>query len=233
MDRLSLWSGLPAGQPQVMPQPMANAIFRSHDDLRIADLQVDKSLPPLSVWDRTSDPTAKAYAGAATRRQDEGTMSWMMTVSPNLARMQPYDLYTVSIVVFHRRVIDPALANEFTLNVTSFPGGGVSGGDIVVDTSGLSATDLREAKTPENSWALLSGQVTLPQGSGTINVFQWYRVLGSEQDTNQRNITLAGPDWPVNNAALPLTNSQLTIIPGTIAVYQKNMQIEGTSLWRK
>jgi hypothetical protein len=249
MPRLALWNymiGPPdntANPSKIMSLPLARTIFQSHDDLRIVDLQRDRTLPPLAVWERISNDATNTDLSKApltpTRRQDEGHMSWMITAFPNLAKGSPYDLYTVSIVVFNRRIMDSAIRSEFTTNVipnaTGFPGGGVSGGDVIVsfDTSTYSADEIREAKTPENSWVLLSGQVPVPN-SNPINVFQWYRVLGSEQtNTNERQLTLAGPDWPVSNTANPVQNTQMTIIPGTVAVYQENMQIEGTSLWRK
>jgi hypothetical protein len=235
MNRFSLWNG-GLGPPDATPnlnkiysKAMAQSIFSSQDDLRLQVSETDRTLPPVQLFNRsttgsTADPS---------RRQAEGTMSWMLTAFPNRARSSPADLFTVSIVVFNRRVIDPALKTEFTANVTSFPGGGVAGGDIVIDftdpTLGYSSDDILEAKIPENSWVLLSGK------AGTLNVFEWYRVLAVDGTSpSVRQVSLAGPDW---NTAI--TGPQLTVIPGTMAVYQRNVQLEtglsdgaGATLWR-
>lgn len=227
MHRLTLWNGM-GGAPDTTPviakrlsKPLAEAIFRSHDDLQLNVSETDRSLPPGQVWLRTETATE------ATRRQAQGHMSWMMTVQPNLALGYPADVYKVSVVVFYRRIVEPTLRNEFTAHVTAFPGGGVAGGDIVADfaTMGYSTDELREAKIPENTWVLLSGTHT----TGQQRVFEWYRVLASDSTTTtERQITLAGPDWDTTKIA----NTQVTVIPGTMAVYQENMQLEGVSLWR-
>jgi Tfp pilus assembly protein PilV len=224
MARLTLNNG--SGVP--VSAEFADFIFRSHDDLSLNVSESDRTLPPTQVWSRSNDPSA-----TPTRRQSRANMSWMMTAFPNMGKGADYsyDLWTVSIVVFSNRVLDTNLRSEFTANVTSMPGGGVAGGDIEIafDTSVYTADDINEAKTPENSWLLLSGQV--PYGMSTINVFQWYRVLASDNvSANERVVTLAGPDWPAG-----ASNVQATIIPTTVAVFQKNMRLElgsGTSLWR-
>lgn len=210
----------------------ADLIFRSHDDLSLNVSESDRTLPPTQVWSRANDNSTQ------TRRQSRANMSWMLTAFPNMGKGvdRTYDLWTISIAVFNNRVLDTALKSEFTANVTSMPGGGVTGGDIEIafDTSVYTADEIAEAKTPENSWLMLSGQVTANDSSGNprqVNVFQWYRVLASDNaSASERFVTLAGPDWPAT-----ASNIQATIIPTTVAVFQKNMRLElgsGTSLWR-
>lgn len=230
MYRLTMNNG--SGVP--ISAEFADLIFRSHDDLSLNVSETDRTLPPTQVWSRANDNTSQ------TRRQSRANMSWMLTAFPNMGKGidRTYDLWTVSIAVFNNRVIDPTntLKGEFTATVTSMPGGGIAGGDIEIafDTSVYTADDINEAKTPENSWLLLSGQVTANDSSGNprqANVFQWYRVLASDNvSASERVVTLAGPDWPTS-----ATNIQATIIPTTVAVFQKNMRLElggGTSLWR-
>jgi hypothetical protein len=237
MPRVTLNNG--SGSP--MNQALAASIFRSHDDLSLSLDSSDRTLPPSQVWSRDG--------GVATRRQSEGTMSWMLTVHPNLAHNSSYDLWTVSVVVFNRRIIDANIRGEFTANVTSLPGGGISGGDIEIafDTATYSTDDINEAKTPENSWVLLTARRRIIVGYdmngepiyGYIHVSQWYRVLASdntgttEPAAANRVLTLSGPDWPVD--PVNILDVQATIIPSTVAVFQENMRLEigkGTSLWR-
>ncbi len=236
MNRLTLNNGVGA----IMAAPMARSIFNAHDDLRIAfaasgstvlmDSPPDRSAPPRQIWNLTKDSN-----DGASRRQAQENMSWMATVHPNYASGYGVgsDTFTVSVIVFNRRILDSTLQNEFTTNeltAADYPGAGVSGGDVVLTFA--NANDAKEAKTPENSWLLMGGrkQVDTDTNGNPIylNAFQWYRVLASDQtNATQRQVTLAGPDWDTT-----LQNVQATIIPGTIAVYQKNMQLESSTLWR-
>lgn len=227
VPRLTLSNG--AGG--AMSLPMAKSIFMSQDDLRIAfpgsgtlllDAPADRSLSPQQVWNQTKDS-----ADPSVRRQSAESMSWLMTVHPNWALGIPANSFTVSVAVINRRILDATVKNEFTASVTAFPGGGVSGGDVVLtfDSSSYSADDMRAAKLPENSWLLLAatGQV----GSTPVKLLQWYRVLASDTTgPYERQVTLSGPDW---NTAL---TTEATIIPGTVAVYQRNLQLESSTLWR-
>jgi hypothetical protein len=113
----------------------------------------------------------------------------------------------------------------------------VAGGDVVLNFANIDQA--REAKTPENSWLMLGGRKQIGTDSmGSpiyIRLYEWYRVIASDQTSaTQRQVTLAGPDWD-----LGIEQVQATIIPGTMAVYQKNVQLSGgvsqsagANLWR-
>lgn len=257
LDPLAIASGNTAGFPQyasvqmarltlanggggTMSLPLARSIFTSQDDLRIAfpgngtlllDSPPDRSVTPQQVWNLTKDS-----ANASSRRQSLESMSWMTTVHPNYGDGNwgiSSDTFTVSVVVINRRILDATLQTEFTSNVltaSDYPGAGISGGDVILTFP--SADQAKEAKTPENSWLLMGGRKQIGLDSMMqpvyVHAFQWYRVLASDQTSaTQKQVTLSGPDWDTS-----LENVQATIIPGTVAVYQRNMQLESSTLWR-
>lgn len=236
MSRLTLNDGV-APDPK-MSLAMAKSIFSSSDDLRVAfqtstnntvplvERPNDRSLPPQQVWNTTMVPN-----DGSVRRQASETMSWMATVHPNWAMANPSDSYTVSVIVFNRRIVDTSLITEFTGTVSSFPGAGVSGGDVIVDfkNTDYTAKQMEDLKVPENSWLMLGGRAQVTYQGTPINVdlYQWYRVIASVRTgTHQMELTLSGPDW---NKDIP---TEATIIPGTVAVFQRNMQLESSTLWR-
>ncbi len=102
--------------------------------------------------------------------------------------------------------------------------------------------------------ATLTNPVPSPAGSVTppsptpLHIFRWYRVVSADDviDKNglsianggitaagggapySRNVTLAGPDWPVNL----ITGSTFAFIcDGVVAVYEKTMPLERTSVY--
>lgn len=230
------------GNGGTMGLAMARSVFVSQDDLSIAfpgtgtqllDAPPDRSVAPQQIWNVT-----KNSADASVKRLSQASMSWFATVHPNYGSAtygQGCDTFTVSVVVVNRRILDPTLQTEFTTNVlaasTDFPGAGIAGGDVVLTFP--TADQAKEAKTPENSWLMLGGRKLIYTDPMTgqryyLDLFQWYRVLASDQTSpTQRQVTLAGPDWDTS-----LESIQATIIPGTVAVYQRNMQLESSTLWR-
>ena len=101
----------------------------------------------------------------------------------------------------------------------------------------------------QGQWVMLSGAVnTNTTGVWTV-MHKWYRVVAADSEvaiddtgapamhptsnTAWKNVTLAGPDWPVwattNQGGV--VNTQVTIMPGVVAVFEKTIRLENSSLW--
>jgi type II secretory pathway pseudopilin PulG len=237
MNRITLRNSV-GGAP--ISTEMADHIFQSQDDLSLSETERDRTLPPYQLWapdDSQITPTA-----SPTRRQFEGSMSWMATIRPRwdgvepLQSASPYtgaqgqlppryrDLYQVSVAVFYRRVLGEEVTTQASTSNQFFLSGGIAGGDTRFVFNNVADA---QVPTPENSWLMVMGQMRV--GNVDLPVFQWYRVLASDPDAADatiRYVTLDGPDW--NMAA---TNVQATIIPGTVAVYEKTLRLETSNLW--
>jgi type II secretory pathway pseudopilin PulG len=232
---------------------LADAIFRSTDDV-IVDQPSDRSLPGTSSYfNDTSTTPAKPL-----KRASGGLYSWMATVTPYypvessiepVAGMQ----CTLSIAVFYRRSLpsptatfDPTTVHESIVEVTlsGAPApnasqdytslGGVEAILKVTNTSGLgtSANPNPLAYAKPGNWLMLCQ--SRPNGSGSYPDFKWYRVTNGDavEDTSATataNVTLTGPDWQFAKADSPKTYACL--FDGIVAVYQKMIQLEGSSPW--
>jgi len=129
--------------------------------------------------------------------------------------------------VFHRRdhfVVDA----ERPVTVSSFNSNGYNGGDVV-----LHADSEDDLKMKEGEWLMLAGTNAALQTH-----FRWYRIqtadAGPVEDTSvtppvwTRDLTLFGQDWP---QAPLLTVHKAVWIPGVVAVYEKTIRLETSSLW--
>jgi hypothetical protein len=165
------------------------------------------------------------------------------------------DLYVLSVLVFNRRdrsypldtalyldgnaTLGPQINPERLVDVNCFPGGGIGGGEVLLQAragrgTGNVAGDL---DVRANDWIMLSGAT----GSGATAVgpvFLWYRVVDADADisTNgssgylQRYVTLQGPDWPLPNLALDSPSvTQATIATGVVAVYEKTIRLDNSN----
>ena len=130
-----------------------------------------------------------------------------------------YGAYTVSVIVFHKRDLTPPWApgeiekpGERTCTA-NFIGGGYGGGDVLLTVPGLGQTapiDRAEfLDVRKGQWLMMMGtqiDTALPPANpGFVPpvgryVFKWYRVVSvGDIEENpphyQRFVTLAGPDW--------------------------------------
>ncbi len=228
MQRITLRAA-PRGGP--MSKPLADYIFQTTDDLSF--IRQPNVVSPRQEMTSTGQ-----------KRQSSGDISWMATVVPKFEMGRPplpgtvpqSDLYTLSVVVMFQR--DAALsmnastatqiANERIAQVM-FLGGGVGGGDVQL--VGAAPTDVA---VRAGDWLMLSQEVPVvdfdPMGrpvNVTRAVHKWYRVIAGDitPGSNTREVTLQGPDW---NPALP---TQATIVTGAVAVYEKTIRLESSSLW--
>ena len=253
MWRLSLYSGLngpgPAFAPLPLPKLMADSAFVFDDDLNY-DRAADASLVSSQVLDY--------LPGAATtpaRRQREGHLAWMATLVPKLDRyvgvtsnIRPLiNTYVLSVVVFYDRpanlVYNADPLNERVLNVAAMPGGGVTGGEVLLRTTG-NPVDQQDAdkqlNVHTNEWIMLMGTLpsvqigidpvsSNPVFTDPVHVFKWYRVSDIEAEVTwpgpgnpaERYITLMGQDWIV-----PLANTQAVAMEGVVAVVEKTIRLE-------
>ncbi|MHB8951661.1 MAG: type IV pilus modification PilV family protein [Pirellulaceae bacterium] len=245
MPRITLSPSPWAAGNLVMGRLQADQIFTSDDEL-VFELPSDRTLGPLQSFSLA--PTAPF---APLRRSINGYTSWMATVVPRLDRMGNLtDEYTLSIVVFSRRVIDAPVNNVNAVNVAServvhvaiisgqpafFSGQpAVGGGDLELVTRRNNEEDLR---LRTGDWVMLSGTKLRPGLPTPIQVHKWYRVANAGEEAvfdagnNNwvRDVTLIGPDWDWMSNISPTT--QVTIVRGVVAVFEKTIRLETSSLW--
>jgi hypothetical protein len=235
MPRITLTPSPGATLPltAVMLPPRANQVFTSDDSL-VFDLPQDRTLGPVQNF--SLSPTAPY---PPLRRNTNGYFSWLATIVPKLDRMGNLtDEYTLSVVVFSRRIIDAALTNENLAServvvVGNFYSGqpAIGGGDLRLATRRNYADDLQ---LRSGDWVMLSGTEPRTGTLAPIQVHKWYRVANAGEEAVLgspgvwvRDVTLVGPDWNWQNN--PTT--QVTIARGAVAVFEKTIRLETSSLW--
>jgi hypothetical protein len=154
--------------------------------------------------------------------------------------------YVMSAVVFYKRQTqlntyipsdpnDPEV--ERVTDVVAFAGNGVNGGDVTIQARNPAAKELR---IHEGDYVMLSGNTYSispfpPQRKFLGPRFQWYRVVAVNGDSYpnggniQRDLTLDGPDWPVNPATgvlVPPGLTQLTIVSGVVGVVSTVVELQ-------
>lgn len=223
MFRISLRPAVGLSNVQGMKRAQAEQSFLYQDDLTVS-LPDDRTLLPI-----------QSFGSGNVKRQYEGRFSWLATLTPKDAAAG--DLYVLSIVVLHRRDLGMTLPaatpgteepeNERLVNVTFATGVTLApgGGDVTLVTRSTTRPE-KDLRLGQGEWVLLMG------ASGARSVFKWYRVLAVEPDTRsvgglfKRDVTLFGPDW---DATLP--TQQALLMNGVVAVYEKTIRLETSSLW--
>ena len=84
------------------------------------------------------------------------------------------------------------------------------------------------------NWIMLMRKVRL-SATEERTVYRWYKVIAADDEldsTNtQRTVTLDGPDWTVDTTASGDYPTFAVIVPGVVAVYEKIVRLEGSSLY--
>ncbi len=259
----------------IMSALQADQIFVTDDELSF-DLPTDETLPPVQIF--------------GDKRESDGTLSWMATVSPKIDNNGVFkDTYMLSIVIFNRRDVaslgrgqtmfedlnadgiadvgeEPTYNERLTWIIgpsanpdatPQFHGDGYGGGDVT-----LEATTADELELKSGDWVML--MQNLRSTSPYSPMFRWYRVAetdGPYWDGTQflegrpidraiagnadrpgnyeRDATLIGADWPWLSTAdrlrdgsggqVPVTYA--TLVTGVVAVYEKTIRLETSSLW--
>jgi len=257
MDRVSLRT-VPGGATG-MTLEQAVSVFMSDDDL-VFNLPTDRTLPPQQKYDastfkRQSEGKFSWIATLTpvfTNYEEYNNQPPASTILP--------DNYVLSIVVFHRRDLSLTVAtgtsateegadNERLAFVSQFHSEGFGGGDVELQTRpSRPASDLA---VREGEWVMLSAMVDAgalfkPLASGHtvantqqfVPMFRWYRVMAADGITGTgpytRNVTLQGFDWNEVYALQALgraTQTQATLLNGVVAVYEKTICLETSSLW--
>ncbi len=252
MPRITLSPSPASAATDFMDRLQADQLFRSGDSLSF-DLPADRTLGPRQVFSRAPNPSAlPPEQRTPLRRSTSGAYSWMATLVPRLDRVGNLtDEYTLSVVVFWRRVIDPTLTNENVaservVHVATLPSGvpafysgqpAIGGGDVRLAARRNAPGDLL---LRAGDWVMLSGQ---KQRTGTLRdilVHKWYRVVNAGEEEPLeipagsgnwfRDVTLVGPDWDWQGLA-PGTRTQVTIVRGVVTVLEKTIRLETSSLW--
>lgn len=251
MPRITLTPSPTMPVTAAMTRLQADRLFLSDDSL-VFDLPEDRTLGPVQNFNLSA-------SNLPLRRNATGTLSWMATIVPRLDRVRYVDAsgvlltdeytdeYTLSVVVFSRRIIDATLTNEDRAServvmVNAFYCGqpAVGGGDMQLVSRRNSADDLL---LRAGDWVMLSGWKlvdvrSIVSGStvstSRVQVHKWYRVVNAgDAPLNNgtawtRDVTLIGPDWDWQGLD---SNTQVTIVRGAVAVFEKTIRLETSSLW--
>lgn len=221
----------------------AEAIFMSRDDVI-----VDPGAKP-------EDATKAKFDNG--RRDFNGEYSWAAMLSPTYPGVKPpgndptntayaygkpyaEQSCQLSIIVFYRRPLNGAtalvdndtvsgqsIARERTVSVVSFDGNGIGGGEVTIRP-----TNPYDAMLKVGEYVLLYQAPSGNPGDSAYKPYraQWYRIIGADKfdPGANRQVTLTGPDWDTNNG---YATPQMVIFDGAVAVYNKSLRLEGSSLW--
>ncbi len=145
-----------------------------------------------------------------------------------------------------------------TLQYSGFYGDGLSGGDVALVDKSLysqlsggtavasSATPYQDLLVKRGQWILLARNVVF--GVNVYPQFSWYKVTEADPDELQsatsseltgsppaglpiRHVTLFGQDWNPIRSPNAAEQTFAYIVPGVVAVYEKTIRLENSSLW--
>lgn len=211
------WIDGPPNDPGPMDRLQSEFICALQDDLIVV------REGPLS------QPPRQEFWPGNVRRYAEGHYSWMVTLVPELSSANS-DLFRLSIIVFHKRILDPN-TEEHQVNVVPNPSTPPPpspshwGNDVRLTATGSAEwSHLQEVRTGD--WIMLGPNNS---GKGWDSIYRWYRVVSTDDaeltDNNSRNLTLQGADWPF---ALPPATpmARATLVKGVVGVYEKTVRLE-------
>lgn len=256
-----------SGPTYVANRSLADAVFTAADDV-VTNIPDDASQfgVPGQMY---ADPPINS---APLKNDFNGAFTWLATLTPNLPNtvpnssgsMQPPqagDQYTLSVVVFDRRILTtPVAANleggqeEMVQAVSATPAAvSVGGGEFTLVDSSANAFSKLSMVRPEQ-WLMLTRYVPY-LFSGTSYPWieaKWYRIVAVSDITQSgttysRQVTLDGADWepdPTSSippatvtwpASVPVGfqnyNTYACLFDGAVGVFQKVIHLEGPSNW--
>jgi hypothetical protein len=199
--------------------------FMAHDDL-VFELPEDNAANPFQNYTRDADDNA-------VKRQNQGDFSWMATLAPTASAGE--NIYRLSAVVFHRRVLEVDYEQISDIPNTEFHSARINGGDVTLVADIEDVNDEQSHKEAQEKlqmkqgeWVMLFGPVGPANAANTNFRFRWYRVQMSDSGPRldgtqyKRDVTLFGEDWP-QDTVVPWT--KVLWIPGTIAVYERMVRL--------
>lgn len=258
MNRVTLraWSAASSAYG-LMNEAAADEVFVALDDLEI-NAPVDPQLPAEQVYNNqdAAAPDKRQSRGefswmATIAPRNDGTS----------LIAQDQTSYILSIVVFQGRdagmplddvterwAIIPFTMSGASITANGFYSGGVAGGDVLLVDKGL-AFQLASAPVPAPSpqdLVVKRGQwIMLARNSSAGPIFRWYKVTDADPDETGtttsaellgtsppsgfagRHVSLSGQDWTFD----PANQTFAFIVPGVVAVYEKTIRLENSSLW--
>jgi hypothetical protein len=167
-------------------------------------------------------------------------------------------LYSVSVVVFYKRDLsvpvkqnlnfsaDQSESSERSVAVTFRNPTGYGGGDVILTAPSNTAATGDFFNIKRDDWLLLCGQANVyhsadPKTANTtisqpVNLFRWYRIVAIDDSTlstvnspRTRNVTLAGPDWPIGYMNSTVYTGVL--MNNIVGVYSDVVTLENNRLW--
>ncbi len=181
--------------------PVADEVFRSHDDL-VYTLPDDETAPALAMF----------FPGPA-KRMTEGLFSWLATLVP-VEPGSPF--YRLSVVEFYRRPAQPTLPFAFPLTATK------TTADSYLEFSITSpmATDDFKSLFPV-------GSIVLCRDAATA-VCEWRRVIMASPVVSGSAVTAA--ELTVDRA-VPVNTASIYAIEGAVGLAERTVRLEEMSPW--
>lgn len=233
MKRLTVAAACTASGGTITPnKALSDAIFRAADDI-VGNKPDDRSIPATGqlTLDSSNNPVKRDFDGAYT---------WLATLTPyypDQASPAPMNQFTLSIVIFYRRVVSvPTTTSQqedyIHCTTAGSPGtepaaGTVNfgGGDMTFGDSTKVATEQQNTLARPGNWIMLC------RNDATLGrIFKWYRIVTASTDTSGNlGATLAGPDWVWGGGANP---TYACLFDGAVACYQRVIHLDGPSLWQ-
>lgn len=242
-----------------LPYTSAEQIFMVTDQHNYT-LPRDRTLPPIPEISTFVDPNGVVQP---EKRQFNPALSWFATLTPIVSANGGFpqsDLYTLSVVVVESRDLrtdtTQNLSDEPIERVVDVFFHSITGptGNPIGDWGAGSVVFMPRPGRPESdlnvrpgTWVMLAGRlIDLNSGNLGAGVFRWYRVLSADRDSSTlssptglypappapgqyREVVLHGVDWNPNLVA----RTQAVLVSGVVAVFEKTVRMETSSLWTR
>jgi type II secretory pathway pseudopilin PulG len=255
-QRITLRQSLKNANSPGLSSPEAEAIYVSRDDLLLDPAPDPESAPlsryeggntaPIRrdfegnySWLAMIQPAVSTWTGHASAAIGPADLAVSHSMGQPVNQNSPqrynkipaYTPYAgmpvqLSLVVFFKRPTNPqnaaalndenGIPRERQVTIDFSIGNGIGGGEANISHNNADYLLLKPGE-----WALAHGTLN----GRTVAI--WYKILTADQiNGTSRQITLAGPDWPV-----AATNSKLILFDGAISVHSKTIHLEGPSPW--
>lgn len=248
----------------------------SHDDL-IFDKPPDSTFPAKQAY----SPRIPPYKSRESREEFNWMATFVPeydltmpnpSMLPTIVNFRPTGTHRMSVAVFRRRrfpipfnpdvflrndidspervCVIPSISTVPAVE-SGFPGGGVTGGDVLLCFPKQAAgevfppTRVNDVLTVRiGDWVMLCADLNNPVGPSlatrpVMPYFQWYKIQSVNSEIREANVydvngaanphwvrevSLFGPDWPIGLQQRPV---QVVLVPDVVAVFEKSVSLEG------